>query len=292
MVGNINNPEAKRALVFSISYPGLTASFQSGSSQYVRLNEMIIANGSVRSLISFFDSSLKNLIKSHYEGTDLSIDYAPEVPCVDSGYQSEKLNSMVIFELFGEDITDSLVERFQTYSKALMHSIVAPDLLSQIDFDLPENINSDIHDEMHIIEECATQFLARNGGRDINGKFSIAFNQNGQEVSFSRFEIKKPNINPGQPIDISGYGEFDGLLLSDLTLWLRPIFNGKVGNRQRLIVSSAIVLDTILKGDVSQKYIYYTGSIRPDARDKMMPFITAIEIVDEVPVPAGDLFAI
>lgn len=291
MVSRITNPGTKRALVFSISYPGLTASFQPGSTQYVRLNEMTVANGSVRSLINFLDSSLKNLIKSHYEGTDLSIDYAPEVPCVDSGNQSEKLNSMVIFELFGEDLTGSLVERFQTYSKTLMHSIVAPDLLSQIEFDLPENINSEIHDEMHTIDECANQFLARNGGRDINGNFSIAFDQNGQEVSFSKFEIKKPNINRGKPIDISGYGEFDGLLLSDLSLWIRPVVNGKVGNKQRFIVSSAIVLDPIIKENISQKHIYYTGSIRPDARDKMMPFITAIKLVDEVPAPAGDLFS-
>ena len=291
MMSKFTNQKMKRALVLSIRYPGLTASLQPGSSQYVRLNEMNIANSSVRSLINFLDSSLKNLIKSHYESTDLSIAYALDVPCIDSGNQSEKLNSMVIFELFGEDLTDSLVERFQTYSKALMHSIVAPDLLSQMDLELPENINSDMHDEMHTIDECSNKFLARNGGRDINGNFSIAFDQNGQEVSFSRLEIKKPNINRGKPIDISGYGEFDGLIRSELTLLLRPIANGKVCNQQRFLVSSAIVFDPILKDDVSQKYISYTGSIRPDARDKMMPFITAIELVDEVPAPAGDLFS-
>ena len=47
-----------------------------------------------------------------------------EVPFVNSGTQSEKLNSMAIFELFGEDLTDSLVERFQTYSRALMRRSV------------------------------------------------------------------------------------------------------------------------------------------------------------------------
>lgn len=291
MMSKFTNQKMKRALVLSIRYPGLTASLQPGSSQYVRLNEMNIANSSVRSLINFLDSSLKNLIKSHYESTDLSIAYALDVPCIDSGNQSGKLNSMAIFELFGEDLTDSLVERFQTYSKALMHSIVAPDLLSQMDLELPENINSDMHDEMHTIDECSNKFLARNGGRDINGNFSIAFDQNGQEVSFSRFEIKKPNINRGKPIDISGYGEFDGLLLSDLSLWIRPVVNGKVGNKQRFIVNSAIVLDPIIKENISQKYISYTGIIRPDARDKMMPFITAIKLVDEVPAPAGDLFS-
>lgn len=203
----------------------------------------------------------------------------------------KKLPSKIVFELVGDKITESLVERFQSISRLIIDKVFAPDLLTQFDFELPQGVSHEIYDEIHVLDDHIENFIKKNNGKVLTSAVSVGCNPQKPLISFSKFELKQLDEKVHEDIDISGFGRLNGYSISGNSISIRPIINGDVTNPHDFALKNPRLIANIFPLKSFEVDLVYKGYIRKNSNNKELFFITNIEVLDEVPTGPNDLFA-